>query len=90
MSAMRDGDRVERHTVDPDVNGQVTPASDRLAAGDDKQARRHDAAYHTHDPGIEQQVDELAAQAPERAVVSIAPVASGGSRRKYALIVQAP
>jgi hypothetical protein len=88
---MRDGDRVEPHTVDPDVNGQVTPASDRLAARDDKQARRlTDAAHHTHDRAIEQQVDELAAQAPERALVSITPVASGGSRRKYALIVRAP
>lgn len=47
----------------------VTKARDTLAAGDDKEAARllTDAAYHTHDPEIEQQVRDLAAQGLERA-----------------------
>lgn len=51
------------------VNGLVTEARDRLAAGDDKEAARllTDAAYHTHDPAIEQQVRDLAAEGLERA-----------------------
>ena len=53
----------------PDVQGLVMEARDQLAAGDDKQAARllTDAAYHTHDPEMEQQVRELAAQGLERA-----------------------
>jgi hypothetical protein len=53
----------------PNVQTLVTEARDRLAAGDDKEAARllTDAAYHTHDPQIEQQVRELAAQGLERA-----------------------
>jgi hypothetical protein len=53
----------------PDVQTLVQGARDHLAAGDDKQAARllTDAAYHTHDPAIEQQVRELAAQGLERA-----------------------
>jgi hypothetical protein len=53
----------------PNVEGLVVNARDHLAAGDDKQAARllTDAAYHTHDPEIEQQVRELAAQGLERA-----------------------
>jgi hypothetical protein len=61
---------VEPHIVD-DTNVQtlLTNARDELAAGNDKQAARllTDAAYHTHDPEIEQQVRELAAQGLERA-----------------------
>jgi len=53
----------------PDVHGLVLEARHHLDAGDDKQAARllTDAAYHTHDPQIEQQVRELAAQGLERA-----------------------
>jgi hypothetical protein len=53
----------------PNVHGLVTEARDRLAAGDDKEAARllTDAAYHTHDPEVEQQVRVLAAQGLERA-----------------------
>jgi len=53
----------------PNVHGLVTEARDRLEAGDDKEAARllTDAAYHTHDPEIEQQVRSLAAQGLERA-----------------------
>jgi len=56
-------------TDHPNVNGLVTEARDRLEAGDDKEAARllTDAAYHTHDPEIEQQVRSLAAQGLERA-----------------------
>jgi hypothetical protein len=43
-------------------------ARDGLAAGQDKEAARllTDAAYHTHDPEIERQVRELAAQGLDR------------------------
>ncbi len=53
----------------PNVQGLVGNARDHLANGDDKQAARllTDAAYHTHDPDIERQVRELAAQGLERA-----------------------
>jgi hypothetical protein len=53
----------------PDVQALVATARDDLAAGDDKKAARllTDAAYHTHDPEIERQVRELAAQGLERA-----------------------
>ncbi len=53
----------------PNVQGLVVQARDHLAAGDDKEAARllTDAAYHTHDPDIERQVRELAAQGLERA-----------------------
>jgi hypothetical protein len=53
----------------PDVRALVARAREELAAGDDKQAARDltDAAYHTHDSEIEQQVRELAAQGLERA-----------------------
>jgi len=60
----------EEEMVDhPDVQALVTQARDELAAGNDKQASRllTDAAYHTHDPEIERQVRELAAQGLERA-----------------------
>ncbi len=52
----------------PDVQVLVTEARDRLAAGKDKEAARllTDAAYHTHDPAIEQQVRELAAAGLDR------------------------
>jgi hypothetical protein len=51
------------------VNALVTKARERLAARDDKQAARllTDAAYHTHDPEVERQVRELAAEGLERA-----------------------
>ena len=61
---------VEPNTVDhPDVEVLVTKARDQLAAGHDKEAARllTDAAYHTHDPEIERQVRDLAAQGLERA-----------------------
>ncbi len=53
----------------PNVQALVTQARDGLAAGKDKEAARllTDAAYHTHDPDIERQVRELAAQGLERA-----------------------
>jgi hypothetical protein len=53
----------------PEVQDLVAKARATLAAGDDKEAARllTDAAYHTHDPKIEQQVRELAAQGLERA-----------------------
>lgn len=53
----------------PNVQALLAKARDDLAAGDDKEAARllTDAAYHTHDPEIEQQVRELAAQGLERA-----------------------
>lgn len=53
----------------PDVQVLMTQARDGLAAGKDKEAARllTDAAYHTHDPEIERQVRELAAQGLERA-----------------------
>jgi hypothetical protein len=53
----------------PNVQALVTQARDGLAAGKDKEAARllTDAAYHTHDPEIERQVRELAAQGLERA-----------------------
>lgn len=54
---------------DPNVTGLVSEARDRLAAGDDKEAARllTDAAYGTHDPEIERQVRDLAAEGLERA-----------------------
>jgi hypothetical protein len=53
----------------PDVQALLTEARDHLAARDDKRAARllTDAAYHTHDPELEKQVRELAAQGLERA-----------------------
>ena len=60
----------EPSTVDStDVQASVMKAREQLAAGNDKDAARllTDAAYHTHDPDIEQQVRELAAQGLERA-----------------------
>ena len=62
---MADQDMVDH----PDVQVLVTQARDRLAAGKDKDAARllTDAAYHTHDPEIERQVRELAAQGMENA-----------------------
>jgi hypothetical protein len=61
---------VEPDIVDhPNVQALLAKARDDLAAGDDKEAARllTDAAYHTHDPEIERQVRELAAQGLERA-----------------------
>ena len=55
---------------DPNVAGLVTEARGCLSvAGDDKKAASllTDAAYGTHDPEIEQQVRDLAAQGLERA-----------------------
>ncbi len=53
----------------PNVQNLVLKARDRLAAGSDKEAARllTDAAYHTHDPEIEHQVRELAAEGLKRA-----------------------
>ncbi len=53
----------------PDVVALVKQARDELNAGNDKEAARllTDAAYHTHDPEIERDVRELAAQGRERA-----------------------
>ena len=53
----------------PDPHALVLHARDRLAAGNDTEAARllTDAAYHTHDPEIEQQVRELAMHGLERA-----------------------
>jgi len=60
---------VEDMVDHPDVRALVTTAREALAAGDDKQAARllTDAAYHTHDPEIERQVRELAAEGLGRA-----------------------
>jgi hypothetical protein len=61
---------VEPDMVDhPNVQALVTKARDHLAAGDDKEAARllTDAAYHTHDPEIEERVRELAAEGLQRA-----------------------
>jgi hypothetical protein len=53
----------------PDVQALVRQARAELAAGNDKPAARllTDAAYHTHDPEIEREVRELAAQGLDRA-----------------------
>ena len=53
----------------PDVQALVEQARAELGAGNDKQAARllTDAAYHTHNPEIEQQVRQLAAQGLDRA-----------------------
>jgi hypothetical protein len=53
----------------PNVRALVAQAREELAAGNDKDAARllTDAAYHTHDPEIERQVRELAAQGLDRA-----------------------
>jgi hypothetical protein len=61
---------VEPDMVDhANVQALVTKARGQLAAGNDKEAARllTDAAYHTHDPEIEKQVRELAAQGLEHA-----------------------
>ena len=51
-------------TDHPDVQGLVLEARDHLKSGDNKEAARllTDAAYHTHDPKVEQEVRELAAE----------------------------
>ena len=53
----------------PNVQALVAQACEALAAGNDKEAARllTDAAYHTHDPEIERQVRELAAQGLDQA-----------------------
>jgi hypothetical protein len=53
----------------PDAAALVKAARDELGGGNDKQAARllTDAAYHTHDPEIERQVRELAAEGLDRA-----------------------
>lgn len=53
----------------PNVQGLLQEARQHLEAGDNKEAARllTDAAYHTHDPEIERQVRELAAQGLDRA-----------------------
>ena len=61
---------MEEEMVDhPDVQALVNQAQNELAAGNDKEAARllTDAAYHTHNPEIERQVRDLAAQGLERA-----------------------
>jgi len=61
---------VEPDMVDhPDVQALVSQARGYLDAGEEKKAARllTDAAYHTHDPNIEQQVRSLAQQGLERA-----------------------
>ncbi|HEY7002704.1 MAG TPA: hypothetical protein VH281_00365 [Gaiellaceae bacterium] len=66
-----ESDEVDRaEMVDhPDVVALVDQAREKLASGDDKEAARllTDAAYHTHDPEIERQVRDLAAQGLDRA-----------------------
>jgi hypothetical protein len=56
-------------TDHPDVQGLVLEARDHLKSGDDNEAARllTDAAYHTHDPKIEHEVRELAAEGLQRA-----------------------
>jgi hypothetical protein len=53
----------------PDVQSLLVKARGQLASGEDKEAARvlTEAVYHTHDPGLVQQVRELAAQGLERA-----------------------
>jgi hypothetical protein len=53
----------------PDVQALVAQARDGLAAGKDKEAARllTDAASHTHDPKLEQEIRQLATQGLERA-----------------------
>jgi hypothetical protein len=53
----------------PNVQGLLQDARQHLEAGDNKEAARllTDAAYHTHDPEIERQVRELAAQGLDQA-----------------------
>jgi hypothetical protein len=53
----------------PDVQALVNQARNELSAGNGKEAARllTDAAYHTHNPEIERQVRELAAQGLEQA-----------------------
>jgi hypothetical protein len=62
---MSDSDVIDH----PNVHGLLMKARECLAAGNDKEAARllTDAAYHTHDPEVEQQVGELALQGRERA-----------------------
>jgi hypothetical protein len=62
---MSEQSMVDQHNV----QGLVLKARDHLAAGDDKQAARllTDAAYHTHDPEIENEVRDLANQGLQRA-----------------------
>lgn len=72
LTPVPDEERPREHEemVDhPDVQALVAQSRDELAAGHDKQAARllTDAAYHTHDPEIERQVRELAAQGLDRA-----------------------
>jgi hypothetical protein len=52
-----------------DVADAIEAARQELAAGREKQAARllTDAAYGTHDPGLEQRIRELALQGRERA-----------------------
>ena len=56
-------------TDQPDVQGLVLEARDHLKSGDNKEAARllTDAAYHTHDPKIEQEVRDLAAEGIQQA-----------------------
>lgn len=59
----------DQGVVEPDVQALMNKARDCLDAHDDKQAARvlTDAAYHSHDPAVEQQVRALAAEGLERA-----------------------
>jgi hypothetical protein len=67
--ASEGGDMEEEMVDHPDVQALVNQARNELAAGNDKEAARllTDAAYHTHNPEIERQVRDLAAQGLERA-----------------------
>jgi hypothetical protein len=51
-----------------EVQALVSKARDHLAARDDKKAARllTDAVYHTHDPEMERQVQQLAEQGLQR------------------------
>jgi len=69
-SSERGGTMDQEEMVDhPNVQALVAQAREALAAGNDKEAARllTDAAYHTHDPEIERQVRELAAQGLDQA-----------------------
>jgi hypothetical protein len=52
-----------------DVTATIEEARRELAAGHEKQAARllTDAAYETHDPGVEHTIRELALQGREKA-----------------------
>ena len=53
----------------PEAEALLAKARETFAAGDDKEAARllTDAAYHTHDPEVGQQIRDLAAMGLDRA-----------------------